>query len=107
MNVNSDTFNVEHVLPQNPGSNWGSFTEAEAAALIYRLGNMTLLRSKANSSVGHASWMEKRAVLQASEFELSKRLAAESSAWDAERIVANQLWMAKQAVAIWRIARLS
>lgn len=103
---NSDSFNVEHVLPQNPGPAWGAIPEADAEALTYRLGNMTLLRTAENSDMGNASWTEKRAVLARSEFQIARRLASEPE-WTAETIAANQLWMATQAVAIWRIDRLS
>lgn len=102
----SDTFSVEHILPQNPGEAWGSFTEQEAEAFVYRLGNMTLLRRRANSRIGNGSWREKREVLRASEFCIARRLA-ELEEWGRQAIHANQLWMANQAVAIWRIERLS
>ncbi len=39
----SDSFNVEHVLPQNPEKDWEAFTDEEADAMVYKLGNMTLL----------------------------------------------------------------
>jgi hypothetical protein len=102
----SESFNVEHVLPQNPGPAWGAIPETDAESLTYRLGNTTLLRKAANSDVGNGSWAEKRAVLAASEFAIARRLAAVQD-WNAEAIAANQVWMATQAVAIWRIDRLS
>lgn len=103
----SDSFNIEHVLPQNPGPEWGQLTEAEAEMLVYRLGNMTLARTGDNSAIGNAGWAKKRPVLQASEFELTRRLAKENDTWDAGRIAKTQAWLATQAVAIWRIDALS
>ncbi|MEZ6036999.1 MAG: DUF262 domain-containing HNH endonuclease family protein [Planctomycetota bacterium] len=107
LDLQSDTLSVEHVLPQNPGTEWGQLTEVDADALIYRLGNMTLLRSSANNRAGASDWARKRTVLQSSEFEISRRIAAENTEWNAERIATRQSWMATQAVAIWRIDRLS
>lgn len=107
LHLDSDTLSVEHVLPQNPGPEWGPMTETEVEALTYRLGNMTLLSTRDNSRVGASDWHTKRAILQNSEFEISRRLAEENVEWNAERIASRQVWMAKQAAAIWRIDRLS
>jgi hypothetical protein len=102
----SDSFNIEHVLPQNPGLEWGHITEVESEGLVYRLGNMTLTRRGDNSAIGNAGWAKKRPVLAASEFELSRRIAQENETWDAARIANHQAWLATQALAIWRLASL-
>jgi hypothetical protein len=107
LDLHSDTLSVGHVLPQSPGPEWGNLTAAEAEALIYRLGNMTLLRRAANSGVGASDWARKRPVLQNSEFEITRKIAQDNAEWNAERIAVRQAWMAKQAVGIWRIDRLS
>jgi hypothetical protein len=103
ISFDSDSFNIEHVLPQNPGTEWGQFTEAEAEGLVYRLGNMTLTKSGDNAAMGNAGWSSKRAVLERSEFEVTRRIARENESWDAGRIAAHQAWLATQALAIWRI----
>ncbi|MBM4061933.1 MAG: DUF262 domain-containing protein [Planctomycetes bacterium] len=101
----SDTFTVEHVLPQNPGPGWRGFSDAEAEAMVYRLGNMTLLHRDANSQLGNDDHARKRPVLAASSFALSRRLAAEYADWGPEHVAARQRWLATQAAAIWRIAQ--
>lgn len=103
--ADSDSFAIEHVLPQHPGAGWESFTEPEVEALQYRLGNMTLLRKDENSSLGNAAYSVKRPVLEKSRFAISRRLATEHSTWEPERIAAHQRWLATQAKAIWRIDR--
>lgn len=103
----SGSFGIEHVLPQNPGEEWGKFTESEAEALVYRLGNMTLLRSKTNHRVGNSGWPQKLAALQSSEFAISRKIAELSDDWTPERITKHQSWLARQAQAIWRIAKFS
>ena len=102
----SDSFGVEHVLPQNPQSGWEAFGNEEAEALVYRLGNMTLLQTGANKDVGNAVFGAKRAAFENSGFAITRKLATDHADWTPERIAAHQNWMAAQATAIWRIPQL-
>ncbi len=104
---NSDTFNLEHVLPQNPGADWKQFSEEEIESMVFRLGNMTLLQSSANRDQGNDNYTTKRPVYANSGFVVTRKLAEENAEWNPERIAARQSWMAKQAIAIWQISRLS
>ena len=103
----SDSFNVEHVLPQNPATGWAAFGDDEAEAMAYRLGNMTLLNRSQNRDLGNAEFHTKRPVLAASDFGLTKKLAEENADWTPARIAARQAAMAKASASIWRIAQLS
>jgi len=105
----SDSFNVEHILPQNPasGSGWTAFSNEEAEAMAYRLANMTLLNKGQNRDMGNAEFAIKKPVLAASNFGLTKKLAEDNADWTPERIAARQKAMAKIATGIWRIAQLS
>lgn len=103
----SDSFNIEHVLPQNPQSGWESFTDDEVEALTYRLGNMTLMQAGENRNSSNASYAEKRAAYERSKFAITRRIAADHADWTPEHLAAHQEWMAKQATAVWRIAQLS
>ena len=103
----SDTFNIEHVLPQNPELGWEQFTEEELDALVYRIGNMTLLAKGANKTLANASYITKKPILAASGFTLTRQLAEENADWTPERIAARQKALAKIATAVWRIAQLS
>jgi hypothetical protein len=102
----SDSFNIEHVLPQNPQAGWETFTDEEAEALVYRLGNMTLMQAGANKDLGNSPYTAKRAVFEQSGFAITRKLAEDHAEWTPERIAAHQNWMASQATAIWRIAQL-
>jgi hypothetical protein len=106
-NFVSDAHNVEHILPQNPQQGWESFSDEEADALTYRLGNMTLLQSGANKDLGNGTYAAKRVIYRLSGFAITQKIAAEHAEWTPERIAAHQQWMANQATAIWRIAQLS
>jgi len=103
----SDAFNIEHVLPQNAPDGWGGFDNDDADALVYRLGNMTLLQSGANRNLGTAEYDQKRAVYQQNGFAITQKLGNENAVWGPDRIAALQNWMATQATAVWRIAQLS
>ncbi|WP_372798624.1 DUF262 domain-containing protein [Litorivivens sp.] len=102
----SDSFNIEHVLPQNPQTGWEAFNDEEADALAYRLGNMTLMQAGANKDLGNAAYAQKRAAFAHSGFAITTKLAADHAEWTPERIAAHQNWMAAQATAIWRIAQM-
>lgn len=102
----SDSFNIEHVLPQNPDAGWESFTDEEAEALVYRLGNMTLMQAGANKDLGNSAYPAKRAVFEQSGFAITRKLAEDHAEWTPERVAAHQNWMAAQATAIWRMAQL-
>lgn len=103
----SDAYNIEHVLPQTPPDGWGGFGNDDADALVYRLGNMTLLQTGANRDVGTTEYRIKRAIYEQSGFAITRKLADENAEWTPERIAARQTWMAAQATSIWRIAQLS
>ena len=103
----SDSFNIEHVLPQNPETGWEAFTDEEADALVYRLGNMTLMQAGANKDLGNSPYSTKRTVFERSRFVMTRNLATDHAEWTPERIATHQGWMASQATAIWRIAQLA
>ncbi len=102
----SDSFNIEHILPQSPQAGWEAFSNEEADVLTYRLGNMTLMQAGANKDLGNASYPAKRAAFEHSGFAITAKVAADHAEWTPERIAAHQNWMAAQATAIWRIAQM-
>ena len=68
---------VEHILPQTPTlAVIASFDKPEAVRdYIPRLGNLTLLESNINSSVGNGLFREKRRPYEQTEFLLTKTIA--------------------------------
>ncbi|OBW91312.1 hypothetical protein QV08_10515 [Gallibacterium salpingitidis] len=103
----SDSFNIEHVLPQNAPDGWGGFNNDESNALVYRLGNMTLLQSGTNRDLGTLDYLHKRPVFQQSNFEITRKLANDYMEWTAEKILSRQIWMANQAITVWRVSQLN
>ncbi len=103
----SDSFNLEHILPENPEEGWDAFSEDEEEALVYRLGNLTLLTNSANKRLGNSTYPIKRPVYADSSFQITRKVAEENADWNPERLAARQNWMANQATSIWRIDQLS
>lgn len=103
----SDAFNIEHILPQNPEVGWEKFSDEEVNALTYRVGNMALLEKGRNKSIGNSSYEFKRPVLLDSAFLLTKKIGEENSDWTPERISARQKKLANIASSVWRISQLS
>lgn len=103
----SDAFNIEHVLPQNPQEGWEKFSDEDVDAMVYRIGNMALLTKGANKTIGNAAYAVKRPALLSSGFGLTRQLAADNEVWTPERIAARQKALAKLAVSVWRIDQIA
>jgi hypothetical protein len=103
----SDTFSIEHVLPQNPGVGWSAFSDEEVEAMTYRIGNMALMAKGANKDIGNAAFAVKKPVLANSRFELTRKMAEDNADWTPERIAARQKYLARLASTVWRVAQLS
>ena len=101
--LESATYNLEHILPENPSEDWSHIDEAKQNRLIYRLGNMTPLESKPNRQIGNASYTQKRAAFEESDFQMTKAIAQHYDTWDEQKIESRQKQLAKVAASIWRI----
>ncbi len=103
----SDKYNIEHVMPENLGEGWDHISDQEHEHFLYKIGNMTILKTAQNRKIGNFTFDEKRAIYQNSEFSITNRIALENSYWDGERINTHQNWLANQAKAIWKIPQFS
>ena len=102
--VESDGYNIEHVLPEHPDEGWEWFDERHRDEFTHRLGNQTLLETALNRELGNTAYSGKRDVYGQSEFAITRRVAEEFDGWTVEKIRAHQQWMARQATDIWRVA---
>jgi hypothetical protein len=92
---------IEHILPENPDDAWlASFPDGPADA--YKLGNYTLLEPGANRRVGRKGIDEKKVEYVKSNYEITKCFGWNE--WTRSQVGARQRWMAKQAVAAWRLS---
>jgi uncharacterized protein with ParB-like and HNH nuclease domain len=98
----SEKLSIEHIYPQNPDDNWPEIDES----YIARLGNYTLLSRGENKDLGNSPYRVKTEIFEKSNFAITKRIAAEYSEWNSEKIAINQKWLARQALTIWKITEL-
>lgn len=103
----SESYNIEHILPENPDSGWQQFNDSEFEQSLYRLGNMTIIKVTTNRSLGNQDFASKKLVFIQSEFVITRKIGEENIDWNAERIAVRQRWLAEQAKSIWKISQLS
>jgi len=103
----SNAYTIEHVIPQNPECNWPHFNDDQVDLMADRLGNLTLLETNINRTIGNQSFREKRGAYARSNVKLTRSLADHHEEWTPESIQSRQLSLANVATAIWRIDQLA
>lgn len=100
----TDPASIEHILPENPSSEWDEeFPPETAAANVYRLGNLTLLEKGLNREVANGSYARKLDVYQRSGYELTRGVVALApSEWTCALLEERQRRLAQRAVHVWR-----
>jgi len=98
----SNQMTLEHILPENPSTSWGSITQEEARANYKRIGNMCLLKKSINNTIGNKGFSEKKKVYKESVLVLTTDLCSIDQ-WSIDRIDQRQKELAKLAVKRWNI----
>lgn len=100
----TDPGSVEHILPENPGSEWETmFTLEQWGRAINRPGNLTLLEPHINRQVGNAAYPVKTLAYGNSSYAITSRIPdAAPEEWTPARLEARQERMAQRAVHLWR-----
>lgn len=99
--VNEDSFSIEHILPESPSSEWRqNFTDIQIEEMVYRVGNLTPLEPPLNRQVGNESYPIKREVYQQSVYKLTQDILAEE--WAPDTLATRQKHLAQRATHIWR-----
>lgn len=99
--VNEDSFSIEHILPESPSSEWEqSFSDAQIEEMAYRIGNLTPLEPHFNRQVGNELYPVKQMIYQQSVYTLTKNVLAEE--WNPNAVATRQKHLAQRAVHIWR-----
>jgi hypothetical protein len=99
-NPNEEDINLEHVLPQSPGSAWNHIPADVHESHYQRLGNLALMQSDKNNRLGNKSFAEKVRLLSTSSFRTTKEIA-KNTRWDAAAIEVRQKGLAISAVRVW------
>jgi uncharacterized protein with ParB-like and HNH nuclease domain len=101
-NTNEEVVNLEHILPKRANDkDWGGiFNSEERKDWVYRMGNLALLQKGPNGRIGNKPFADKKQVLLASSFILTKE-AGEQQDWNKEAINGRQEKLAKLAASVW------
>ena len=101
----TDPGTIEHILPENPNDGWDEdFDHARWDTSVYRIGNLTLLESATNRSIGNATYLEKIAAYGRSRYALSRNIPGMApERWTPELLEARQQHLAARAAHLWRI----
>lgn len=104
--LNDDSYNIEHIFPQNADKGWDDFNDRDAMDMVYRLGNMTLCETPLNRDMHNLSFTDKKVLLEKSDFATTKKVSTYLE-WTPKQIQNRQQQMARLATSIWRIEQLS
>ncbi len=99
-NPDTEIVTLEHVLPENPGKNWGKIDPEVAQAFYRRIGNLALLERPINEEIGNRSFSVKKPFLESAPFSLT-RAVAKYSDWGPDEISERQKMLGELAVATW------
>lgn len=102
ISLSSETDTLEHILPQNPGLEWGD-DNYDFDSLIYRIGNLCLLEKNYNRDLENKPYLEKCDVYAQSAFETTRIIPSLYHEWNGDTINQRQKQMADCAKAIWKI----
>lgn len=106
LEMDDHKYNIEHILPEFPGEDWGQFSERDHEQFVYRIGNMTLMNSNENRDIGNAAFEVKKNSYLHSFFTVTQKVAEDYGEWTMANIAHRQQWMASKAKTIWRISQL-
>ncbi len=95
---------LEHVLPKNPGKDWGGAvpTGEEVESWTDRIGNLTLLEKGKNRGLANAGFSVKQQVYAKSSLSINRSLA-QLGGWTTKEIEKRSDELANVAKSVWRL----
>ena len=100
----TDPGTVEHILPENPTDAWEeTFAPQLWEPSVYRLGNLTLLKSATNREIGNKKYTDKISAYKDSEYMLTKEIPEIApEQWTPQLVDKRQSQLAARAVHLWK-----
>jgi len=102
----SDTYTIEHILPESADESWGEFSNEEVNRSIYRIGNLTLLEKKLNKDADTKNYEQKKLIFEKSNCKLTQNIPETFDTWNEDKLSARQKKLAKEAKSVWRVQEL-
>ncbi|MFA5431593.1 MAG: DUF262 domain-containing HNH endonuclease family protein [Candidatus Paceibacterota bacterium] len=102
VNLNPDSVNLEHVLPQNPEGNYPTFTDEQHSAYYKRIGNLTLMKTKENNDFKSSKFSDKKTKYAESELWITNSLSTLLE-WNINEINKRQIELAELAIETWSL----
>lgn len=102
VNLNPDSVNLEHILPENPGNNYSNFTKEEHLAYYKRIGNLTLMKTKENNDFKNSKFADKKDKYKKSELWITNSIANYED-WTIDAINERQNELAELATKTWSL----
>lgn len=97
---------LEHILPENPNEEWEHYLKQkklEKDQLVSRIGNMTLLTEKMNSTAQSKFFTKKRDnYYQYSKLHINEPLKSVTD-WTDVEIKDRQAWLGEKAIKLWKL----
>jgi hypothetical protein len=103
LDISGRKYDLEHIYPINPETEWADFPSTASDEPHLRLGNLTLLERNLNKDAGNKSFNDKKAIYKLSSVPSTKFIAEYYDTWGKAEITHRQDQMAKVATAIWRL----
>lgn len=98
----TSTATLEHVLPENPGADWETFSDEDRRRFTARIGNYVLLDRDQNRNLGNLPYSQKAQAFRTSPWPTTR--LAEAADWTPQAIIGRQEKLAEVAVNVWRVA---
>ena len=102
----SDTYTIEHILPESADETWGEFSNEEVNRSIYRIGNLTLLEKKLNRDADTKNYAQKKLIFTQSNCKLTQNIPDTFDTWNEDKLSSRQKKLAKEAKSVWRVQEL-
>ncbi|MCK4447813.1 MAG: DUF262 domain-containing protein [Candidatus Marinimicrobia bacterium] len=102
VNMDTDSVNLEHILPQKPEDNWPNFTEEDIITYGIRIGNLTLMKTKENNEFKSSKFSDKKKKYKESDLWITNSLG-EHDDWTKEKIAQRQEELSELAVETWSL----